>query len=109
MSLPPFPGQLREGSQSELREFLEKKNPLVPEETFTVELHRGPKQKLGLAVVGGIDNPNLRDIHVSWRARPFPILAPRLPSFSLEKVRMRLAFLPHFILIFAALIQNIEH
>ena len=38
---------------------------MVPEERFTVELHRAPTEKLGLSINGGVDNPNLPEIHVS--------------------------------------------
>ena len=38
---------------------------LCPEETMTVELTRGHGEKLGVGIVGGSDNPKLRDIHVS--------------------------------------------
>lgn len=40
-------------------------SPHIREEIHTVELHRTAKEKLGLSVVGGVDNPNLKDIHVS--------------------------------------------
>ena len=38
---------------------------LCPEETTTVELIRGPGEKLGIGIVGGSDNPKLKDVHVS--------------------------------------------
>lgn len=38
---------------------------MVPEERLTVELHRTPNEKLGLSISGGVDNPNLPEIHVS--------------------------------------------
>ena len=38
--------------------------PTPPEEVFTVELRREDGQKLGLGVIGGVDNSSLRDIHV---------------------------------------------
>lgn len=43
----------------------ERKVSLIPEEKMTVELTRHPGEKLGIGIVGGIDNPNLRHIHVS--------------------------------------------
>lgn len=39
---------------------------MVPEERLTVELHRTPSEKLGISITGGVDNPNLPEIHVSW-------------------------------------------
>ena len=39
---------------------------MVPEEWLTVELHRTSTEKLGLSITGGVDNPNLPEIHVSW-------------------------------------------
>lgn len=38
---------------------------IVPEETFTIELHRAANEKLGLGITGGVDNPRLQEIHVS--------------------------------------------
>lgn len=38
---------------------------MVPEERLTVELHRMSTEKLGLSITGGVDNPNLPEIHVS--------------------------------------------
>ncbi len=38
---------------------------IVPEETFTIELHRTANEKLGLGITGGADNPRLQEIHVS--------------------------------------------
>ena len=38
---------------------------MVPEERLTVELHRTPSEKLGLSITGGVENPNLPEIHVS--------------------------------------------
>ncbi len=61
----------QQGSEIEIKEYLalqEKKAALVPEETYTIELKKTSKQKLGLAVVGGIDNPNLKEVHVSERS-----------------------------------------
>lgn len=42
-----------------------KKTSLMPEDRMTVELTRGPGEKLGIGIIGGVDNPNLRHIHVS--------------------------------------------
>lgn len=36
----------------------------VPEETLTIELHRTTKEKFGLGIVGGCDNPRLQEVHV---------------------------------------------
>ncbi len=58
----------RQSSEVEIRDYLVKQEQmatLVPEETHTIELTKTPKQKLGLAVVGGTDNPNLKEVHVS--------------------------------------------
>ena len=52
---------MRRGSSEEIRELPEVK---VPEETLTVELCRSGKKKLGLAIVGGVDNLRLPDVHV---------------------------------------------
>ena len=38
---------------------------MVPEERLTVELRRTSAEKLGLSITGGVDNPNLPEIHVS--------------------------------------------
>lgn len=38
---------------------------LIPEERMTVELRRSPREKFGIGLVGGSDNPNLRHVHVS--------------------------------------------
>ena len=63
----PPPGlsidSLRLGSHEEIRELPEIKKA-VPEETITVDLCRSGQQKLGLAIVGGVDNPRLPDVHV---------------------------------------------
>lgn len=40
----------------------------VPEETMTIVLQRTPSEKLGLSIVGGSDNPNLPQVHVSSAA-----------------------------------------
>ena len=45
-----------------------KKSGLIHEERMTVELTRGPREKLGIRIIGGIDHPNLRHIHVSLYA-----------------------------------------
>ncbi len=37
---------------------------IVPEETFTIELHRTANEKLGLGITGGADNPRLQEVHV---------------------------------------------
>lgn len=61
-------GRSQQGSELDLKEYLakhEKAASLVPEETHTIVLKKTAKQKLGLAVVGGIDNPNLKEVHVS--------------------------------------------
>ena len=36
-----------------------------PEEVFVVELHREVSEKLGLTLIGGVDNPSLETVHVS--------------------------------------------
>ena len=67
LSQSSFANVSQQGSHGEIREYLikqEKKASLVPEETYTIELKKTAKQKLGLAVVGGIDNPNLKEVHV---------------------------------------------
>lgn len=38
---------------------------IVPEDTFTVELHRTANEKLGLGITGGADNARLQEVHVS--------------------------------------------
>lgn len=38
---------------------------IIPEDKITLELRRRPGKKLGISIVGGTDNPNLRHIHVS--------------------------------------------
>jgi C-terminal processing protease CtpA/Prc len=48
-----------------IRNTNEKKTSLITEERMTVELTRGPGEKLGIGIVGGTDNPNLRHVHVS--------------------------------------------
>ena len=56
------------GEMREAREALEaKKRELMWDEPLTVELRRQGKEKLGLAIVGGIDNPSLKSVHVSPR------------------------------------------
>lgn len=44
----------------------------VPEVTFTVQLHRSAKEKVGLRIIGGADNPCLSEVHVS--IIPFTLL-----------------------------------
>ena len=46
-------------SQEEVRRLYD-----VPEETLTIELHRNTKEKFGLGIVGGCDNPRLQEVHV---------------------------------------------
>ena len=45
--------------------YAERHAQLCPEERMTVELTRGPGEKLGVGIVGGIDHPKLKQIHVS--------------------------------------------
>jgi len=62
-SSSPTGENLRRGSREEIRQLPEIK--LVPEETHVVELCRSGRKKLGLAIVGGVDNPRLQEVHVS--------------------------------------------
>ncbi len=55
-------------SLEEIQEYLAKQEEVasfMPEETHTIKLTKTPEQRLGLTVVGGSDNPNLKEVHVS--------------------------------------------
>ena len=46
--------------------YVEQQPPTKPaEEVIVVELLRETTHKLGLSIVGGSDNPNLQEVHVS--------------------------------------------
>lgn len=57
--------ELAKVSNSDLYPQAEKAIQLVPQEKMTIELRRGPREKLGIGIVGGRDNPNLETVHVS--------------------------------------------
>lgn len=80
-SLKPVPvnsSELR-SSQEEVRRLLD-----VPEEIFTVDLHRSLDEKFGLGITGGCDNPRLPEVHVSCvnRSLPYSGQGSRGPNFN---------------------------
>lgn len=45
---------------------------MIPEERLTVQLLRADGERLGLSIVGGVDNPNLPQVHVSDNVLKLP-------------------------------------